>query len=40
VLSQFVNPSAEDIAIQMLVLGLVFITIGIISENAWGLAAA
>ena len=40
VLPQFVNRTAGHIAAQMLILALVSVTIGVISDSGWGLAAS
>jgi threonine/homoserine/homoserine lactone efflux protein len=40
VLPQFVDRSAGHVAVQMLLLGLVSIGIGLVSDSAWGLAAS
>ncbi len=39
VLPQFVSPAAGGVTAQMLVLGLIFITIGVLSDSVWALAA-
>jgi threonine/homoserine/homoserine lactone efflux protein len=39
ILPQFVVPSAGNVQLQMLVLGLVFVVIALVSDSAWGLAA-
>ncbi|MFI1357796.1 LysE family translocator [Streptomyces sp. NPDC020898] len=39
VLPQFVDPAQGNVAVQMLVLGLVFTAIAIASDSVWGLAA-
>lgn len=38
-LPQFTDPAAGWVPVQMLVLGLVFVTIALLSDGAWGLAA-
>lgn len=40
VLPQFVDRAQGHVAVQMLVLGLVFNVIAVVSDSAWGLAAA
>lgn len=40
VLPQFVDPAQGHVTLQMLVLGLVFNLIAVVSDSAWGLAAA
>ncbi|TQS40107.1 LysE family translocator [Cryptosporangium phraense] len=40
VLPQFVDRSTGHVAVQMLILGLVFIAIALASDGAWGLAAS
>lgn len=40
VLPQFVDRSAGAVPAQMLLLGLVFVAIALVSDSAWGLAAA
>jgi threonine/homoserine/homoserine lactone efflux protein len=39
VLPQFVNPSAGHVPVQMLLLGAVFITIAVLCDSTWALAA-
>jgi threonine/homoserine/homoserine lactone efflux protein len=39
VLPQFVDPAAGHVGLQMLLLGLVFVLIAILSDGTWGLAA-
>lgn len=39
VLPQFVEPGRGHAGLQMLVLGLVFVVIALVSDGAWGLAA-
>ncbi len=39
VLPQFVNRSAGHVPVQMLLLGAVFITIAVLSDSTWALAA-
>ena len=39
ILPQFVDRSLGHVPLQMLVLGLVFVTIALVSDSAWGLAA-
>ena len=40
VLPQFVDPGAGHVPAQMLLLGLMSVLIGLVSDSAWGLAAA
>jgi threonine/homoserine/homoserine lactone efflux protein len=40
ILPQFVNRSAGDVPVQMLVLALVSISIGLISDTSWAIAAS
>lgn len=40
VLPQFVDRSAGHVPLQMLILGLVFVVIALVSDSAWGMAAA
>ncbi|MGE5131405.1 MAG: LysE family translocator [Gemmatimonadota bacterium] len=40
VLPQFVAPAAGHVPVQMLLLGLLSVLIGLVSDTAWGLAAA
>jgi threonine/homoserine/homoserine lactone efflux protein len=40
VLPQFINPAAGLVPVQMLVLALVSIGIGLLSDSAWGIAAS
>jgi threonine/homoserine/homoserine lactone efflux protein len=39
VLPQFVDPTAGSVALQMILLGLVFVAIATVSDSAWGIAA-
>ncbi len=39
ILPQYVQPGAAPAAVQMLLLGLVFVAIALVSDSAWGLAA-
>ncbi|WP_052668466.1 LysE family translocator [Nitriliruptor alkaliphilus] len=39
ILPQFVAPGGAPIALQMMVLGLVFVTIALVCDGAWGLTA-
>lgn len=39
VLPQFVQPGAQPVALQMLVLGLLFVAIALVSDSLWALAA-
>jgi threonine/homoserine/homoserine lactone efflux protein len=39
VLPQFVEPSAGHVPVQLLVLGLVFVLMALVSDGAWGYAA-
>jgi threonine/homoserine/homoserine lactone efflux protein len=39
VLPQFVDPNAGWVPVQMAILGLVFVTIALVSDSMWGLAA-
>lgn len=39
VLPQFVNPSAGHVSAQLMLLGLVFVAIALVSDSVWGLAA-
>ncbi len=39
VLPQFVNVAAGQVALQMVILGLVFLSIGLVSDSVWVLAA-
>ena len=40
ILPQFVNRGAGDVPAQMLLLALVSVSIGVVSDSAWGLAAS
>jgi threonine/homoserine/homoserine lactone efflux protein len=40
VLPQFVDPACGDVPLQMLVLGLIFVVIALLSNSAWCLAAS
>jgi threonine/homoserine/homoserine lactone efflux protein len=40
ILPQFVNRGAGDVPLQMLLLALVSVSIGMVSDSAWGLAAS
>jgi threonine/homoserine/homoserine lactone efflux protein len=40
VLPQFVNRTAGDVPAQMLLLALISVTIGLVSDSTWGLAAS
>jgi threonine/homoserine/homoserine lactone efflux protein len=40
VLPQFVDPARGDVPLQMLVLGLIFVLIALLSDSAWCLAAS
>lgn len=40
ILPQFVNRSAGDVPVQMLVLGLISIAIGVASDSTWAIAAS
>ena len=40
VLPQFVDPSAGQVPLQMLLLGLIPITIGLVTDTLWGLTAS
>jgi threonine/homoserine/homoserine lactone efflux protein len=40
VLPQFINPAAGFVPVQMLILALVSIGIGLLSDSAWGIAAS
>lgn len=40
ILPQFVTPSGAPVPLQMLVLGLIFVGIALLSDGAWGLFAA
>jgi threonine/homoserine/homoserine lactone efflux protein len=40
VLPQFVDPARGDVPLQMLVLGLIFVAIALLSDSAWCLAAS
>ncbi|MFC9993400.1 LysE family translocator [Nocardia sp. NPDC127526] len=39
VLPQFVDPASGAVPLQLLILGLVFLLIALVSDSAWGLAA-
>jgi threonine/homoserine/homoserine lactone efflux protein len=39
VLPQFVDPSAGHVPVQMLLLGMVFVAIAVLSDSTWALAA-
>lgn len=39
VLPQFVDPASGSVPVQILVLGLIFLAIALVSDSAWGLAA-
>jgi len=39
VIPQFADPSRGHVPLQLLVLGLVFLTIGVISDSAWAIAS-
>ena len=39
VLPQFADPSLGRVPLQLLVLGLVFVAIALVSDGAWGVAA-
>ncbi len=40
VLPQFVDPATGPVPVQMLLLGLLSVLIGLVSDSAWGMAAA
>jgi threonine/homoserine/homoserine lactone efflux protein len=39
ILPQFANPAAGSVTVQILLLGLVFVAIALLSDGAWGVAA-
>jgi threonine/homoserine/homoserine lactone efflux protein len=39
ILPQFANPANGNVSLQILILGLVFVAIALMSDGAWGLAA-
>lgn len=39
VLPQFVDPASGPVPVQMLILGLIFLAIAVVSDSAWGLMA-
>jgi len=39
ILPQFVDPAAGPVPVQMLLLGLIFLAIAVVSDSAWALAA-
>ena len=39
ILPQFADPSRGHVPLQLLVLGIVFLTIGVISDSAWAIAS-
>lgn len=38
-LPQFVNPSAGNISVQMIILGLIFISVALLTDSVWAIAA-